>query len=261
MSQRKYHLNQWEDVSFSSRDPKVLINGWLFDYHKNKPIVIIVHGIFPNGKCKSESNLIASLLIKNEINALSIDLRNYGKSTIISSYENLGITEYLDVLGAFDFLQTRNFKKNQIGLLGISLGASTVIIASSNEPAIKAIWSESSLAEFNMVLNDEIRRYGFLNIFGPAVSIGGKLLTGINPTNLNPVYALNNHQNYFFTHGAKDQRMYVSHFNFIKNYSTLKNLKAEYWLIPDGGHVDSIFLHPEEYGQKMKSFFEKHLSN
>ena len=59
-----------------------------------------------------------------------------------------------------------------------------------------------------------------------------------------------NHQNYFFTHGANDQRMYVSHFNFIKNYSTTKGLKAEYWLIPNGGHVDSIFLHPEEYGQK-----------
>ncbi len=257
----KYHLDRWENVNFSSRDPKVKISGWLFNYYPNKPVVIVVHGIFPNGKCKSEPNLIAGLLIKNGINALTIDLRNYGQSTLISHYENLGLTEYQDVLGAFDFLQIRGFKKNQIGLLGISLGASTVIFAASHELEIEAIWSESSLAEFNMILNDEIGRYGFLNIFGPAVSIGGKLLTGINPTNLNPVYALNNHQNYFFTHGAKDQRMYVSHFNFIKNYSTLKNLKAEYWLIPDGGHVDSIFLHPEEYGQKMKSFFEKHLSN
>ena len=257
----KYHLDKWENVNFSSRDPRVTISGWLFNYYPNKPVVIVVHGMFPNGKCNSEPNLIASLLIKNEINALTIDLRNYGQSTLISHYENLGLTEYQDVLGAFDFLQTKGFKKYQIGLLGISLGASTVIFAASNELKIKAIWSESSLAEFHMVLDDEIGRYGFPNIFGPAVSFGGRLLTGINPTNLNPVYVLNNHQNYFFTHGANDQRMYVSHFNFIKNFSTTKGLKAEYWLIPNGGHVDSIFLHPEEYGQKMKSFFEKHLSN
>ena len=256
-----YHLETWENVTFLSRDPKVKISGWLFNYYPNKPIVIVVHGIFPNGKCKSEPNLIASLLIKNNINALTIDLRNYGQSTLISHYENLGLTEYLDVLGAFDFLQTRGFNKNQIGLLGISLGASTVIFAASHELTINAIWSESALAEFQMVLTDEIGRYGFPNIFGLAVSMAGKLLTGINPRNLNPVYVLNNHQNYFFTHGANDQRMYVNHFNFITTYAIKNDVKAEYWLIPNAGHVDSIFLNTEVYGERMKSFFEKHLNN
>ena len=153
------------------------------------------------------------------------------------------------------------FVSDQIGLMGISLGASTVIFAASYESKIKAVWSESSLANFNMALTDEIGRYKFPNIFGFAVSLAGQLITGIDPTDLNPVYVLSDHQNYFFTHGKEDQRMYVSHFNFIKNYSTTKGLKAEYWLISDSGHVDSIFLHPEEYGQKMKSFFEKHLRN
>ena len=96
---KKYHLDSWEEVKFFSRNSNIEISGWLFNYHKNKPIVIIVHGIFPNGKCKSEPNLIASLLIANEINALTIDLRNYGESTIVSNYENLGLTEYMDVLG------------------------------------------------------------------------------------------------------------------------------------------------------------------
>ena len=257
----KYHLNQWENVTFPSRDPKVTISGWLFNYYPNKSIVIVVHGIFPNGKCKSEPNLIASLLIKNEINALSIDLRNYGQSTLVSHYENLGLTEYLDVLGAFDFLKTRGFKENQIGLLGISLGASTVIFAASQESSIQAIWSESSLAEFDMILSDEINHYGFPNVFGPAVRIAGRLLTGIDPTNLNPAYALNNYQNYFFTHGEKDQRIYVSHFKFIKNYAIEHNIKAEFWLVHDSGHVDAMLIDPEKYGRKMKVFFEKNLKN
>ena len=128
-----YYLDQWEDVYFPSRDGKIKINGWLFNYFYNKPIIIVVHGIFPNGKCKYESSLIASLLIQNGLNALTIDLRNYGQSSIISSYDNLGATEYQDVLGAFDFLQIKGFKKNKIGLLGISLGASTVIFAAAKE--------------------------------------------------------------------------------------------------------------------------------
>lgn len=255
----KYHLNRWENVSFSSRDPKVTIGGWLFNYYPNKPVVIVVHGIFPNGKCKSEPNLIASLLIKNEINALTIDLRNYGQSTLISHYENLGLTEYLDILGAFDFLQTRGFRKNEIGLLGISLGASTVIFAAFYEPAIKAIWSESSLADFEMILTDEINRYGFPNVFSYAVSIMGKLLTGIDPTNLNPTYALTPNQNYFFTHGEKDNRINVKHFYFIKDHATKKNIKTDYWLVSEAGHVDALLMFPEEYGLKMKNFFRKHL--
>jgi len=255
----KYHLNRWKNVTFPSRDPKVTISGWLFNYYPNKPVIIIVHGIFPNGKCKSEPNLIASLLIKNGINALTIDLRNYGQSTLISHYENLGLTEYLDVLGAYDYLQITGFNKNEIGLLGISLGASTAIFAASYEHSIQAIWSESSLAEFTMILKEEIERYGFPNIFSPAVSIAGKILTGIDPTNLNPTYALSNHQHYFFTHGKKDQRIYFDHLNFIKNYATLNNIKAEYWLVHNAGHVDAMLMYPKEYGHKMKIFFEKNL--
>ena len=212
-----YHLDQWEDVYFSSRDDNIKINAWLFNYFHNKPIVVIVHGIFPNGKCKYESSLIASLLIKNGLNALTIDLRNYGQSSVTSSYDNLGATEYLDVLGAFDFLQTRGFKKYQIGLMGISLGGSSVIYAAANDSNINAIWVDSAYAEFNMVLSDEIGRYGFPNIFSTALGIAGEILTGIDVTALSPAHLLmQNGQHYYFTHGVSDQRMYVRHFHYFK---------------------------------------------
>ena len=257
----KYHLDKWENVTFPSRDPKITISGWLFNYYPKTPVVIIVHGIFPNGKCKSEPNLIASLLIKNDINALTIDLRNYGDSTLVSHYENLGLTEYLDVLGAFDFLQTRGFKRNQIGLLGISLGASTVIFAASHEPEVKAIWSESSLAEFDMVLTDEINRYGFPNIFGFAVSFAGKILTGIDPTKLSPAFSLTKYQSYFFTHGDKDLRIPKHHFDFFIQYANKNHINAEFWLSENSYHVDAMFKYSEEYGLKMKQFFEKNPKN
>ena len=256
----EYHLNNWEDVIFPSREKDVKISGWLFNYHPNKPIVIIVHGIFPNGKCKPESNLIASLLVRNDINALTIDLRNYGQSSHISNYENLGLTEYKDVLGAFDFLQTKGFKKNQIGLLGISLGASTVIYASFKEQSIKAIWSESSLAEFNMILKDEISSYSMPHIFGPSVSLAGQIMTGIDPTKLSPAYLLSKKQNYFFTHGDKDQRILPKHFYFFKKIILQNELNADFWLVKNAYHVDAMLMYPEEYGLKMKNFFEKNLN-
>jgi dipeptidyl aminopeptidase/acylaminoacyl peptidase len=256
---KKYHINEWQSVYFPSRDKNIKINGWLFNHYPNKPIVIVVHGLFPNGKCKPESNLIASLLIKNKINALTIDLRNYGDSSTVGQYENLGLSEYKDVLGALDFLNKYGFKDYQIGLHGISLGGASAIFAAQAESTIKAVWLDSTFAEFKMILKDEIGRYGIPHDFGLAVSTAGKILTGIDPTSLSPAFALSQKTNYFFTHGDRDLRVLTHHFDFFKKYTSSNNIKAHFWLAENSYHVDAMFKYPEKYGMKMKEFFEKNL--
>ena len=52
-------------------------------------------------------------------------------------------------------------------------------------------------AEFKMILQDEISRYKMPHDFGPVVSFAGKVLTGIDPTELSPAYSLSKQQNYF----------------------------------------------------------------
>ena len=188
-----------------------------------------------------------ALLIQQKINALTIDLRNYGQSDTVSKYENLGLRSYNDVLGAFDFLKTIGFNSDQIGLHGISLGGSTAIFAAANEPTIKAIWTDSTLAEFNLILKDEIARYGMPNIFGPAVSFIGQRLTGIDPSDLSPAYKLTSSQSYYITHGQKDKRVPAHHFEFFQNYINNNNVDAEFWLIPDASHVDAMIKYPNEY--------------
>ncbi|MDC0058204.1 hypothetical protein OAJ21_03285 [Pelagibacteraceae bacterium] len=255
----EYHLEEWKNIYFPSREKGIQLNGWLFNYFSNRPIVVVVHGIYPNGKCKPESNLIASLLIQEGINALTIDLRNYGQSDIVSNYEDLGLKSYNDVLGAYDFLKKIGFESNSIGLHGISLGSVPVIFAANKEKDIKAIWIDSSLAEFSMVLRDEIARYGLSIEFGPAVSFFGKLLSGVDPVDLNPAKKLTNDQNYFFTHGDKDQRMLVRHYHYFKKYAEENNIKSEFWLAENSFHVDGMFKYPDLYAVKMKNFFEDNL--
>ena len=255
----EYHLNDWQNVYFPSRENGIQLNGWLFNYYQDRPIVIVIHGLFPNGKCKPESNLIASLLIKEGINVLTIDLRNYGQSDNVSEYEDLGLKSYKDVLGAYDFLKEIGFDNNIIGLHGISLGAVPAIFAANVERDIKAVWADSSLAEFNMVLRDEIARYGLSIEFGPAVSFFGKILSGVDPADLNPAEKLNSTQNYFFTHGDKDQRMLVRHYYYFQKYAEENSIKAEFWLVENSYHVDGMFKYPDLYAAKMKKFFEDNL--
>ncbi len=256
---QNYLLDDWQDVYFISRDKDIKLSGWLFNYFPNRPVIIVTHGINPNGKCKSEPNLVTSLLVKKNFNILTIDLRNYGQSDRVTSFEDLGLRSFNDILGAFDFLKKIGFPGNQIGLHGISLGASTSIFAAYNEPEILAIWSDSSLAEFNMILKDEIARYGLSIEFGAAVSIAGKLLTGIDPTTLSPALKLSKTQSYFFTHGDSDTRVLKSHFDYFKEYSNLNNINAEFWLVKNSDHLDGMLKYPDEYASKMEVFFNSNL--
>tara|TARA_B100000575_G_scaffold259221_1_gene231314 strand:+ start:5656 stop:6642 length:987 start_codon:yes stop_codon:yes gene_type:complete len=254
-----YYLDEWQDVYFSSRDQGIKINGWLFNYFPKRPIIIVTHGINPNGKCKSESNLVASLLVSKKFNVLTIDLRNYGQSDKTSKYDDLGLKSYNDILGAFDFLTNIGFKSNNIGLHGISLGASTSIFAASNEPKILAIWSDSPIAEFKMALKDEIARYGLSIEFGPAVSFAGRFLTGIDPTLLSPAFKLSSTQSYFFTHGDNDTRVLTRHFKYFKEFTSNNNINAQFWLAKDSNHVDAMLKYPNEYADKMELFFNSNL--
>ena len=165
----------------------------------------------------------------------------------------------MQFLTQYDFLKKIGFKSNSIGLHGISLGASTSIFAAHAEPEIKAIWSDSSLAEFKMILKDEIARYGLAIEFGPAVSLAGKILTGIDPTELSPAKKLSDKQYYFFTHGDSDTRILTKHFNYFKEYSKKNNINADFWLVKDAYHVDAMFKEPETYSKKMEDFFNKNL--
>ena len=256
---KDYFLNDWQDVYFVSRDKDIKLNGWLFNYFPKRPIIIVTHGINPNGKCKSESNLVASLLVKKNFNVLTIDLRNYGQSDKVTSFEDLGLKSYNDILGAFDFLKKIGFKDNQIGLHGISLGASTSIFAAYNEPEILATWADSSLAEFDMILKDEIARYGLSIEFGPAVSLAGKILTGIDPTSLSPALKLSSTQSYFFTHGDSDTRVLTRHFDYFKEYTSKNNINAEFWLVEESNHLDGMLKYTDEYAERMEIFFNSKL--
>ena len=129
------------------------------------------------------------------------------------------------------------------------------IFAAYFEPEILAIWADSSLAEFSMILKDEIARYGLSIEFGPAVSFAGKILTGIDPTLLSPALKLSKTQSYFFTHGDSDTRVLKRHFDYFKNYTNSNNIDAEFWLVKESDHLDGMLKYSDEYSKKMEKFF------
>ena len=150
-----WQFESYENVSFKSRDD-VNIAGWDSEVDDSAPVVILVHGGYLNGKCKPEVILTASYLADGGINTLMIDLRNHGNSENVSDYMYLGQKEYLDVLGAYDWLRKeKSYTSSSIGLVGISTGALTASLA-FGDSEIQAMWLDSAIIDFPMLVENEL---------------------------------------------------------------------------------------------------------
>ncbi len=149
-------MPDYQDVSFPSRTavgvPSATIRGWWVPGPKaDSPAVILVHG---RDACRRDWNVLlpAGMLHRAGFATLLIDLRNHGDSDLTTGptrgrYYG-GTVEYLDVLGAWDWLVgDRGVEPSRIGLLGTSLGAGSVMLAAAHEPRVAAVWEDSSYAD------------------------------------------------------------------------------------------------------------------
>ena len=69
----------------------------------------------------------------------------------------------------------------------------------------------------------------------------------------------------FFRAQAKESLMHADlageHITGLGGHPPLNtnNIEANFWLIPNAYHVDAMLKYPDEYGQRMKQFFEENL--
>src|SRR5260221_14600804 len=97
------------------------------------PALINLHG-WPSSRHSKVDMDRAIALRALGYNVLSIDLQDNGGDTVEDGRLSMGYKERYDVLGAFDYLLTRGFATDKIGLVGVSLGGSTSLMAAGAEP-------------------------------------------------------------------------------------------------------------------------------
>ncbi len=144
---------KFEAVRFFSDHP-IEIKGW-FVPADSKRAIILVHGITAN---RRESMRWLKALHQAGFNLLAIDLRNHGESS--PSVTTLGWNEKNDVIKAVDFLINHK-KMAQIGVLGVSMGASASIHAMAQDKRIIAGVFEASFVSARSLLEGiALRDYG-----------------------------------------------------------------------------------------------------
>jgi len=247
-----------ETVTIPSRDLGITLSGWFIAGQPDAPAVIVVHG---HTACKRDRTVLlpAGMLHRSGYNVLLIDLRDHGDSSREDGRYAGGTDEYRDVLAAWDWLRAvRGFDAGRIGLVGISLGAATTLIAAGEEPSIGAVWADSSYADIRVAIRAELALNGYPAFLEQGGLLLARLLSGDDLAARSPLDAARRlgGRSLAVIHGEADRRLSVQFGRDLAEAAKAADATVEAWFIPDAEHVAAMFLYPDEYERRLVGFFD-----
>ena len=252
----------YENVAFSPRGDEwddIVLRGWLIEKERDELTVILVHGLNRN-RTGDNALELAGRLFDRGFNVLLFDIRGHGESD--GERLSAGYFEKWDVLGAYDFLAQRGASPEEIGLLGWSLGAATALLAAAEEPAIKAVVSDSSFADVHDLIAQETARatvfpQWVVPVFIPGMKIISRILYGIDVGAVVPERAAGTlGYPILVIHGEADERVPAE--QSVRIHASAA-AGSELWLSPGSEHADAVIDAPDEYVERVDAYFRGRL--
>ncbi len=239
-----------EDVEIKSFDGLTL-RGRYYESKKGAPIEIMVHGY--KGNSERDMNAGITRAFKVGRNALLIDQRGCGRSE--GKVITFGIKERKDLLKWIDFVINKFGNDVRIILTGISLGASTCILTSSEDiPSnVIGVLADCGFSSQKEIISKTIKEMKLPpKLFYPLVKLGGLIFGRFNIDELTPIDACKKTKvPIIFFHGDKD--------NFVPCYMSEEMSKVcvsknKFVIIPNAEHGLAYPTSPELYISKVKEF-------
>jgi len=256
-----YMMPHVQEIMFPSRESDLMLSGWFIPGSSNKPVIVVIHGK-DESKASHKVLIPAGMLNRAGFNVLLFDLRDHGESTVEDGRFAVGSEEYLDVLGAADWLvDERQFSRNQIGFYGVSPGASVAIIAAANDQEIKATFADSPFADVKTIIDEEVARAGFSTFFSRGAIWWGIIIADDNLLKFNPIDQLEKlaDRALFITQGSSDTRIHPHHGIDLFRASQKAGVKSSGWFLRDADHLETMLMMPDEYEEKLVGFFRENL--
>jgi uncharacterized protein len=253
----------FEDITFPARGKTYQVYAYYLAGEVGYPALIHVHGRF-GSRHQKEVLERAEVWHSLGYSVLSLDLSDSGGDTVEDGRSSMGLKEQYDVLGAFDYLVARGFAADQIGIVSISLGAATSLLAAGQEPRIKAVWEDSGYSRADSAIAEQAWNQGYTPLLVPIGFVWAYLVTGdrlweVTPINLGPTFAKHN-QAVYVVHGQGDTA--VEYHHGVDLYTAYKaaGVEVTFWDLPQTSHGDIYVEHTEEYIRRMDEFFKSTLS-
>ncbi len=248
---------EYEDVSFTSQEDNLDLRGWYLPAGDSNRVIIILHGGDMHRADPSINTLgIASGLVDCGFSVLMFDLRGHGESG--GERMSAGYYEQRDLVGALDYVKGRGFER--IGVLGFSMGAAAALLTAPENEDINAIVSDSCYADLAGIMAREFKaRTGFPEFFLTPSLFMIKIIYGVDFQAVEPVACVADisPRPILFIHGAEDTFVPLDDVNRL--YDASDNPENELWIAPGADHVQAYNTNPEEYTDRIVTFFDEAL--
>ena len=255
---RPYLLpSTYQSVRIPSRQPGVNLAGWYVERDAAAPVVLLSHGF---GQCKCDSNVLipAGMLYRNGFNVLLIDLRNHGESDAPTGHASYGSREYQDVLGAWDWLQReKGYTPGRIGLLGVSMGGASTLMALAQEPRLSGAWLDSPFADVTELLDDQLVQDNLPALIAPGSLLMGRVLGRDDLLAHSPLEGIraDNGRPLVFVQGTADKKVEPHQHRELMALAAQVHANASEWVVDGAAHVESAVTAPAEYERRLAAFF------
>jgi hypothetical protein len=248
------HTQELKKVEITGNDG-ILLEGHLLEHPNPKRVVIMFHGW--RGSWDKDGNLLAKGLYAKKSTILLVEQRAHGKSG--GKYIGFGILERYDCLRWIDYI-SKNVEKVPIYLSGVSMGASTVLMAAGmNLPErVKGIIADCGFTTpYDMVM---LSAKKFINIKSnlskvvDAVNAAIKKKAGYDLREYSTIEAMKKCKiPIFFAHGTGDD--FVPYKMTVLNYINCHSRKMLF--VGKGvAHTECYKSEPQRYMDELTLFFQ-----
>jgi len=243
-----------QTIGFDSRT-HVTIAGSFFPGSRRTTIVVS-HGYGDN---QEQMLPYAEFLHQAGFTVFTYDMRNRGRSG--GDAVTLGAMEAIDLISAVDYLMTRDdIDKDRLGALGVSLGASTTILAAASDTRIRAVVDDSGFSDAPGVIETSFEHFIGLPAFpfAPLTVAISEFRAGVNVRRVRPVDVVGQigPRPLFVIHCMADRVVPAEHGRRI--FEAAKEPKQAWW-VPTGGHIDGHVVAPREYERRVIEFLDRSL--
>ena len=237
-------------VKFQARDG-ITLSGWFVPCDNATMAVVLLHG---NGGSRRQMIARAKLFHDAGYAVLLYDARGHGLSE--GDKVSAGWLETSDLLGALDFLHTKNL--DQFGCLGASQGGATILLAAEKlPPEVRWVIIESTYPTIRDALDRRFRKDIHLPgwLAGALFMPFAEMRLGVAINDISPIAHIKNlHCPVFILGGSNDQHTLAQSTQALFDAA---QLPKEFWLVPGAAHVDLYGFAQQEYAKRILAFITK----
>lgn len=245
---RNLPQEQFSIVSFDG----LKLYGKYYEYAPNAPIELMFHGYRGSAERDMAGGMHRAFRVGHS--ALIVDQRCSGLSE--GNVISFGINEHRDCLAWVDFMIQHFGNDVKIILTGISMGATTVLMASGKElpPNVIGVLADCGFHSGKDVICSVADNMHLPSkLLYPFVKLGARLFGHFDLEELTAVESVKNCKlPILFFHGEEDD--YVPSYMSQINYDACSGRK-KIVMIPGAGHGLSFPVAPDLYVEEMRAFF------